>query len=139
MAYENNSKVKNAKVRSEDHSVVIDISNNNSPTEATKYYCSHCNARLIPFTQEDKKGGYLCINCQIVYWPNQTPVKKADKFDLPRPATDSHGNILGDIDIPMVAMDSPEPSSTSYKQKKMAAAYEALSRHGFKFLTYEET
>jgi late competence protein required for DNA uptake (superfamily II DNA/RNA helicase) len=32
----------------------------NSPTETTKYYCSHCNTRLIPLTQEDKKGAYLC-------------------------------------------------------------------------------
>jgi hypothetical protein len=47
--------------------------------------------------------------------------------------------VLGDIDIPMVMMDSPEPSSTNYKQKKLTEAYEALGRHGFKFLTYEET
>jgi hypothetical protein len=66
-------------------------------------------------------------------------VKKADKFDLPGPPTDEHGNVLGDIDIPLVMMDSPiEPSSTNFKQKKIAAAYEALSRYGFKFITYEE-
>jgi hypothetical protein len=53
------------------------------------------------------------------------------------PATNEHGDILGDIDIPMVAMDSPEPSSTM--KQKLPAAYEALSRHGFKFRTYEET
>jgi hypothetical protein len=45
---------------------------------------------------------------------------------------------LGDIDILIVMMDSPEPSSTNYTQKKLAAAYEALGRHGFKWLTYEE-
>jgi hypothetical protein len=84
-------------------------------------------------------GGYLCVKCQIEYWPNQTPVKKADKFDLPGPATDEHGNVLGDINIPLVMMDSPiEPSPTSHKQKKLTAAFEALSRHGFKFTTYEE-
>jgi hypothetical protein len=83
-------------------------------------------------------GGYLCVKCQIEYWPNQQPVKKADKFDLPGPATNEHGDILGDIDIPMVAMDNPEPSATNFKQKKLAAAYEALSRYGFKFRTYEE-
>jgi hypothetical protein len=123
--------------RNDDHTIVIDISNN-SPTEATKYYCSHCNSSLIPLVQEEMKGCYICTKCVIEYWPNQQPVKKADKFDLPGPATDSHGNILGDIDIPMVVMDSPEPSSTNFKQKKLTAAYEALSRYGFKFITYEE-
>jgi uncharacterized Zn ribbon protein len=131
------SQVKNAQVRSEDHNVVINISNNSS--EEKKYFCSHCNSRLTPFTQQDKIGGYLCVKCQIEYWPNQQPVKKADKFDLPGPATDEHGNVLGDIDIPIVMMDSPiEPSSTAFKQKKLTAAFEALSRHGFKFTTYEE-
>jgi hypothetical protein len=130
-----NSQVKSAQVRSEDHNVVIDISNNSS-TESKKYFCSHCNSRLIPFTQEDKIGGYLCIKCQIEYWPNQQPVKKADKFDLPGPATNEHGDVLGDIDIPMVAMDNAEPSSTM--KQKLPAAYEALSRHGFKWITYEE-
>jgi hypothetical protein len=84
-------------------------------------------------------GGYLCVKCEIEYWPNQQPVKKAHRFDLPGPATDEHGNILGDIDVPIVMMDNPEPSSTNYKQKKLTAPYEALGRHGFKWLTYEET
>jgi hypothetical protein len=102
------------------------------------YYCSHCNSRLIPFTQEDRKGIYFCVKCQIEYFPKLQPVKKANRFETPGPATNEHGDILGDIDIPMVAMDNPEPSSTSYKQKKLAAAYEALGRYGFKWLTYEE-
>jgi uncharacterized protein with PIN domain len=69
------------------HFVVINPSLSSS-SEAQKYFCPHCNTRLIPLTQEDKIGGYLCIKCTIEYWPNQTPVKKADKFDLPGPATD---------------------------------------------------
>ena len=143
MTYENSqAQVKSAQVRNEDHSIIIDTSdNNNSPFEERKYFCAHCNTRLTPFTQQDKIGGYLCVKCQIEYWPNQQPVKKADKFDLPGPSTDEHGNVLGDIDIPMVAMDSPadfEPSSTTYKQKKIPEAYQALSRYGFKFTTYEE-
>ena len=31
-----------------------------------------------------------------------------------------------------------EYSFTTYKQTKLTAAYEALSKHGFKFTTYEE-
>jgi|GEM_PF-2008318 hypothetical protein len=99
-----NSQVKSAQVKSEDHSVVIDISNN-SPIESTTFYCSHCNSRLIPFTQEDKKGGFLCVKCQIEYWPKQEPVKKADKFDLPGPPTDEHGNIIDDQGIPIITID----------------------------------
>jgi hypothetical protein len=105
MAYDNSqAQVKSAQIKSEDHSVIIDISNN-FPIEERKYYCSHCNTRLVPFTEEDRRGGYLCVKCQIEYWPNQQPVKKADKFDLPGPTTDEHGNVLGDIDIPIVMMD----------------------------------
>jgi hypothetical protein len=85
MTYEN-AQVKSAQVLSEDHNVVLDISNNGS--EAKKYLCAHCNTKLIPFTREDKLGGYL--------WPNQQPVKKANRFETPGPSTDEHGNVLGD-------------------------------------------
>ena len=43
----------------------------------------------------------------IEYWPNQTPVKKADKFDLPGPETDQHGNVIGDKDILIELIDEP--------------------------------
>jgi hypothetical protein len=136
MAYDNSSQVKSAQVKSEDHSVVLDISNNSSENEEKRYFCSHCNARLAPFIQEDKKGGYICIRCQIEYWPKLQPVKKANRFETPGPLTNEHGDVLGDIDIPMVAIDNPEPSSTL--KQKLPAAYEALGRHGFKWLTFDE-
>jgi hypothetical protein len=60
----------------------------------TKYFFSYCNTRLTPLREEDKLGGYLCTKCVIEYWPAQQPVKKASKFDLPGPPTDSHGNII---------------------------------------------
>ena len=120
----------------DNNSVVIDIKNSGT---AEKYFCSYCNTRLTPYTQEDMKGGYVCTKCTIEYWPNQTPVKKADKFDLSGPVTDSHGNIIGDKNIPIAVLDNNrEPSSTTYKQQKLPTVYEALSRHGFKFITYEE-
>jgi protein-arginine kinase activator protein McsA len=132
-----NSQVKSAQTRSEDHSVIIDISNNSSESEEKKYFCSHCNSRLAPFTQEDKLGCYLCIKCQMEYWPKLQPVKKANRFETPGPATNEHGDILGDIaDIPMVAMDTPEASSTL--KQKLPAAYEALGRHGFRWITFDE-
>jgi hypothetical protein len=117
--------------------IILDISKSSKGSK--KYFCSHCNTRLVPLTQEDRIGGYLCIKCTIEYWPFQQSVKKADKFDLPGPATDSYGNIIGDKTIPIAVIDNnTEPSSATYKQPKLAAAYEALSRHGFKFTIYEE-
>jgi hypothetical protein len=60
---------------------------------------------------------YVCTKCTIEYWPKQRPVKKQSKFDLPGPPTDSHGNVIGDNDIPIAVIDdvNKEVSSTSYK------------------------
>jgi hypothetical protein len=122
-------------------SVVIDISKNSgSGSPAEKYFCSYCNTRLFPYTQEDMVGGYVCIRCTIEYWPKQQPVKKSSKFDLPGPETDEHGNVIGDKNIPIAMIDEPnrELSSTSYKSQKLPAAYEALKKSGFKFTSYQE-
>jgi hypothetical protein len=101
---------------------------------------THCNTRLVPLTQEDKAGGYICTKCIIEYWPNQTQVKKANRFDTPGSDTDSHGNIIGNNIPPIAIIDEPnsELSSTTFKQQKLPAAYAALSRQGFKWITYEE-
>jgi hypothetical protein len=119
------------------HFAVIDIKNS---FVAEKYFCSYCNTRLTPYTQEDMKGGYFCTKCTIEYWPNQQPVKKQSRFDLPGPPTDSHGNVIGDNDIPIAVIDDPnkELSSTTYKQTNLSPSFEALKRSGFKFTTYEE-
>ena len=122
----------------DNNSVVIDIKNSRSEVE--KYFCSYCNTRLTPYAQEDMKGGYVCTKCTIEYWPKQQPVKKSSKFDLPGPPTDLHGNVIGDNDIPIAVIDDPnkELSSTTYKKLKLPAAYEALSKHGFRWTNYEE-
>jgi hypothetical protein len=101
----------------DNHFVVIDIKNIGT---AEKYFCSYCNTRLTPYTQEDMIGGYLCTKCTIEYWPNQQPVKKSSKFDLPGPPTDSHGNVIGDNDIPIAVIDDPH---TYYR------SYHPLSKH----------
>ena len=90
--------------------------------------------------QEDMKGGYVCTKCTIEYWPKQQPVKKSSKFDLPGPPTDSHGNIIGDNDIPIAVIDDPnkELSSTTYKKQKLSPSFEMLKKAGFKFTSYEE-
>jgi hypothetical protein len=82
----------------------------------------------------------FALKCTIEYWPTVSPVKKANKFDLPGPETDEHGNVIGDKNIPIVMIDEPnrELSSTSYKQQKLSPSFEALKRQGFKFTSYEE-
>jgi hypothetical protein len=125
----------------DNHSIAVNINSKlESETENKKYFCSYCNTCLIPLTQEDMKGGYICTKCTIEYWPKQQPVKKSSKFDLPGPETDSHGNVIGDNDIPIVVIDDPnkELSSTTYKQTKLSPSFEALKRSGFKFTSYEE-
>jgi hypothetical protein len=85
-------------------------------------------------------GGYLCTKYTIEYWPKQQPVKKQSKFDLPGPSTDSHGNVIGDNDIPIAVIDDPNKavSSTLYKQQKLSPSFEALKKAGFKFTSYDE-
>jgi hypothetical protein len=121
-------------------SVIINIKNSASDSNAEKYFCSYCSTRLTPFTREDMKGGYVCTKCTIEYWPKQQPVKKQSKFDLPGPETDEHGNVIGDNNIPIAVIDDPNKqlSSTIYKQQKLSPSFEALGRQGFKWITYEE-
>jgi hypothetical protein len=85
-------------------------------------------------------GAYVCTKCTIQYWPNQTPVKKQSKFDLPGPPTDPHGNVIGDNDIPIAVIDdvNKKVSLTTFKKQKLLAAYQALEKVGFKFKKYEE-
>ena len=110
----------------------------NPASAAQKYLCSYCNTRLTPLTREDMIGAYVCTKCTITYWPNQQPVKKSSKFDLPGPPTNSHGNVIGDNTIHIAVIDSPNgPSPTSYRKQKLPAAYESLEKAGFKFTSYE--
>jgi hypothetical protein len=93
-----------------------------------------------PLTQEDMKGAYVCNKCTIQYWPNQRPVKKSSKFDLPGPPTDSHGNVIGDNDIPIAVIDdvNKDVSTTSYKRQKLSPLFKSLEAQGFKITSYEE-
>jgi hypothetical protein len=124
----------------EDKSIIIDLSKARSKGNSNKYFCSYCNTRLTPLTREDMIGGYHCTKCTITYWPNQQPVKKSNRFETPGPDTDSHGNVVGDKTIPIAVLEDirHEVHSTTYKQVKLPAAYEALRRAGFNWVTYEE-
>jgi hypothetical protein len=118
--------------------VIINL--NDSASKAEKYFCSYCNTRLTPYTQEDMKGGYVCTKCTIEYWPKQQPVKKQSKFDLPGPETDDHGNVIGDNNIPIAMIDDPNKqlSSTTYKKQKLSPLFRMLEKQGFKITSYEE-
>jgi hypothetical protein len=113
----------------EDDSIIIDLSRVSNKGSFNRYYCSYCNTRLTPLTQEDRKGAYLCTKCTIEYWPNQSSVKKANKFDLPDPDTNDHGDIIGDKTILITTVDdqNKELSSTSYSSQKLAPSFEALN------------
>jgi hypothetical protein len=56
-----------------------------------------------------------------------------NRFETPGPATDEYGNVIGDNTIPIAIIDdvNKEVSSTSYKQQKLPAAYEAFRKKGF--------
>jgi hypothetical protein len=118
----------------------VTINIKDSASAAEKYFCSYCNTRLTPLTQEDMIGAYVCTKCTIEYWPQLQQVKKQSKFDLPGPPTDSHGNVIGDNDIPIAVIDdvNKDVSSTSYKRQKLSPLFKALEKQGFRFTSYEE-
>jgi uncharacterized protein with PIN domain len=67
--------------------IIIDLSRAKSTGSSNKYFCSHCNTRLVALTQKDMEGAYICTKCIITYWPNQQSVKKANRFETPGPDT----------------------------------------------------
>jgi hypothetical protein len=124
-----------------DDSIILDLSRARSKGNTNKYFSSYCNTRLTPLTREDMIGGYHCTKCTITYWPNQQPVKKSNRFETPGPNTDEHGNVVGDQTIPIAVLEDirNEVHSTTYKQQKLPAAYEALRKSGFNWITYKES
>jgi CRISPR/Cas system-associated protein Cas10 (large subunit of type III CRISPR-Cas system) len=106
---------------------IIDISGKDS-SSPKKYYCNHCRRSL--FLRDKDTQEFICTFCNILYYPNNQLVKKANRFEVP---DGSDPNV--DKSPPIVMMDEPnkELSSTLYKQQKLAAAHQ-----GFKFTTYEE-
>lgn len=119
-------------------SIVLDISKPGNYGNA-KYFCNACNRKL--FCNDKETQDYICIKCNITYYPNNEIVKKANNFETPGPETDSHGNIIGD-NGPIISMldNTPDkPSSTAYYgQQKLSASFEVLKRHGFRITSYEE-
>jgi hypothetical protein len=121
-------------------SIILDLSRARNRGNTNKYFCSYCNTRLTPLTQEDRIGAYLCTKCLIEYWPNQQPVKKSNRFETPGPDTDSHVNVVGDKTIPIAIIDDnlKKVSATAFRQIRLSAAYEALRKQGYHFVNYEE-
>ena len=117
---------------------IIDISKSKRSGGSKKYFCNNCNRSL--FLNDKDTQEYICSNCNITYHPNNQLVKKANRIETPGPDTDEHGNITGNNIPPIAMLDEPnkELSSTLYKQQKLAAAYQALEKQGYKFTSYEE-
>ena len=108
---------------------VIDISGKDSSPK--KYFCNHCRRSL--FLRDKDTQEYLCSFCNIIYYPNNQLVKKANRFEVP---DGSDPNV--DRSPPIVMMDgvNRNVSSTLYKQQKLTAAYEALRKQGFHWTNY---
>jgi hypothetical protein len=119
-------------------SIILDISRSSTNTKPKKYFCNHCNRSL--FLKDKDTQEYICTNCTITYYPNHQLLKKANKFDLPGPTTDEHGNVVGDKTIPIAMIDdsNKELSTTSYQSQKLSPSFEALKKQGFKITSYEE-
>jgi CRISPR/Cas system-associated protein Cas10 (large subunit of type III CRISPR-Cas system) len=86
---------------------VVDISWNSIP-ESRKYYCNHCRRSL--FLRDKDTQEYLCSFCNIVYYPNNQLVKKANRFEVPEGSDPNQNRVP-----PIAMIDDPnkELSSTT--------------------------
>jgi hypothetical protein len=109
---------------------VIDISKDSFKPK--KFFCNYCNRSL--FLRDKDTQEYLCSFCNIIYYPNNQLVKKANRFEIP---DGSDPNV--DRSPPIVMMDDVNKDvSSTYKQRKLLPSFEALKKQGFKFINYEE-
>lgn len=110
---------------------VIDISGKDS-SERKKYFCYYCRRSL--FLRDKDTQEFICTFCNIIYYPNNQLVKKANRFEVP------DGSDPNENRVPPIAIidDVKDVSSTLYKQQKLTAAYEALKKQGFHWTSYEE-
>lgn len=120
--------------------VAINLQDSAKPTDV--YFCSHCYRRLFYREQDEETGKHIwwCTFCSYEVIPdNQLTIKKST-LKTPGPTVDNVGNVTGDSDIPIAVLDDPNKNgpSTSYRKQKLPAAYEALKKHGFHFINYEE-
>jgi hypothetical protein len=110
---------------------VVDISKDSFKPK--KFFCNYCNRSL--FLRDKDTQEYLCTFCTIAYYPNNQLVKKANRFEVP---DGSDPNVNKSPPIVMMDNVNKDVSSTTYKQLKLPAAYEALKKSGFTFTSYEE-
>ena len=110
---------------------VIDISGKDSSPK--KYYCNHCRRSL--FLRDKDTQEYICTFCTIIYYPNNQLVKKANRFEVPDGSDPNQSRVPPIAMIDDVYKNAP---STTYKQQKVTAAYEALRKQGFRWTSYEE-
>ena len=112
---------------------IIDISGKHSSFKPKKYFCNYCRRSL--FLKDKDTQEFICTYCNIIYYPNNQLVKKANRFEVPDGSDPAQNRVS-----PIAMIDDPnkELSSTLYKQQKLTPAYEALRKQGFKFINYEE-
>jgi hypothetical protein len=114
--------------------VAISINDSSYPPNA-KLFCNLCSCSLIlidPQTEE-----WFCNRCHVSYYPNKgEKVKRANKFETPGPATDAHGNIIGEK-TPLVAMVDDTPSTN---KSRLPPSIKALKeRPGVNITDFQST
>jgi DNA-directed RNA polymerase subunit RPC12/RpoP len=130
--------------RNNDYYAAISIKDSSKPTDV--YFCSWCSRKLF-FKEQDEETGKLiwwCSFCSHEIIPDNQLTKQKSTLKTPGPDVDNSGNVIGNDDnnntIPIAVIDDPnkELSSTTFKNVKLPAAYEALRRQGFRWTSFEE-
>jgi hypothetical protein len=75
-----------------------------------KYFCNHCHRSLF-LTDKDTQE-YLCSFCNIIYYPNNQLVKKANHLEVP---DGSDPSIYRSPPIVMMDDVNKDVSSTLYR------------------------
>ena len=96
---------------------IIDISGKDS-SNLRNIICNHCRRSL--FLRDKDTQEYICSFCNIIYYPNNQLVKKANRFEVPQGSDPTV-----DKSPPIVMMDdvNKEVSSTMYKEQKLSALH----------------
>jgi hypothetical protein len=103
---------------------------------SSKLFCNLCNCKLVLF--DAQKEEWFCSRCNSSYFPNKgEKVKRANRFEMPGPNIDIHGNITGDK-APIVSMVDNTPN-LSPKKSVFPRSFETLKRPGVNITRFSST
>ena len=115
--------------------VSINLTNSNSYTPNTRFFCNLCGCNLSPLDETKKE--YVCSRCNTSYFPDKEKMKRKSVFSTPGPLTNERGEIIGDKTIIVSMVHDKQDLSSSYKQPKLSPFFkEMLKRPGVNLLNY---